>query len=189
MLQELLLKNRSYRRFEENHLIETQILKDLINLARFSPSSGNLQPLKYMISNDPVKNSLIFPNLGWARYLENWNGPSAGEKPSAYILILGDTQITNSFGCDDGIAAQNILLGAVEQGLGGCMISSIYRENIQQALQIPIRYQILLIIALGKPKEQIIIEPIPSDGNIKYWRDHNQIHHVPKRRLDDIIVS
>jgi nitroreductase len=189
VIQELLVKNRSYRRFYEDYLIEKQLLKEFINLARFSPSSGNLQPLKYLISNDPKKNALVFPNLGWARYLENWNGPAEGERPSAYILILGDTLISTSFGCDDGIAAQNILLGAVEKGLGGCMISSIYRENLQQALQLPSRYQILLIVALGKPKENIVVDSLSPNGDIKYWRDQNQVHHVPKRTLDEILLS
>jgi nitroreductase len=103
--------------------------------------------------------------------------------------VLGDTQIAQSFGCDQGIAAQSILLGAREKGLGGCIIGSINREGLKKALQIPSRYEILLVLALGKPKETVVIETVGPTGDIKYWRDNEEKHHVPKRKLDDIIVG
>ena len=112
MIEELVMKNRSYRRFYENKSIDNETLKELINLARLSPSAGNLQPLKYILSNTPEKNSLIFPCLAWAGYLKEWPGPQEGERPAAYVVILGDTDITKKFGCGHGIAAQSILLGA-----------------------------------------------------------------------------
>ena len=129
-------------------------------------SAGNLQPLKYVFSCDPERNALIFPHLVWARYLKDWSGPSEGEKPTGYIVVLGDTEITRSFGCDHGIAAQTILLGAVEKGLGGCMIASIDRDGLRQALKIPARFEILLVLALGKPKEKVVIETLKPDGDV-----------------------
>jgi nitroreductase len=134
-------------------------------------------------------NSGMYPHLRWAGYLKNWNGPPEGERPSAYITILGDLSITKNFGCDHGIAAQSILLGATEEGLGGCMIGSIQRDGLRQVLKIPESYEILLVIALGKPKEMVEIEDMGPDGDVKYWRDQEQIHHVPKRSLDDIILK
>jgi len=157
-----------------------------VELARLSPSAANLQPLKFFISNDPIKNAEIFPHLAWAGYLKDWPGPAAGERPAAYIIILGDTKISKSFGCDYGIAAQSILLGAAEKGLGGCLIGSIKRQPLQALLNIPDQYEILLVIALGTPKEKVVLENI-ADGNIKYWRDKNDVHHVPKRSLEEII--
>ena len=119
MLRDLVLKNRSYRRFFEEEIISLDGLKALIDLARLSASGANYQPLKYILSNDPQKNNLIFFTLKWAGYLADWPGPAQGERPSAYIVILGDKDIVAQAGVDHGIAAQSILLGATEKGLGG----------------------------------------------------------------------
>ena len=189
MLADLVLKTRSYRRFYQKHSIDLKTLKDLVNLARLSASGGNVQPLKYVLSCDPQKNALIFPHLTWAAFLKDWAGPDDGERPSAYIIILGDTEISQSFGCDHGIAAQTILLGASESGLGGCIIGTIQRENLRTALEIPSRFNILLVLALGKPKERVMIERVYASGNTKYWRDNEGVHHVPKRSLEDIIIG
>jgi len=188
-LHDLILKNRSYRRFHQDHEIDIDTLKELVNLARLSPSGGNLQPLKYILSNQTQKNGLIFACLSWAGYLKDWPGPEEGEKPSAHIIILGDNTIKSGLKNDQGIAAQSILLGAVDKGLGGCIIGSIKRELLREMLNIDPMLEILLVIALGKPKEQVVIEKMNQDDNIKYWRDENGIHHVPKRNLDDLIVG
>lgn len=189
MIKDLILKNRSYRRFYQDFKIELEILKELVELARFSASGANLQPLKYILSCEPEKNALIFPHLAWAGYLKDWQGPEEGEKPSAYIIVLGDTEISKSFGCDYGIASQSILLGAAEKGLGGCMIGSVQRQKLREALNISERYEILLVLALGRPKEKVVLETTGADGDIKYWRDSEDVHHVPKRPLDELIVG
>lgn len=188
MIKDLILKNRSYRRFHEEYKIKLSTLKELINLARLSASGANRQPLKYIISSDSATNKKIFPYLAWAGYLKDWDGPMEGERPSGYIIILGDKNISPSFGCDHGIAAQSILLGAAEEGLGGCMIGSIERNNLRNAFNISDNFEILLVIALGKPKEEIILEEMESNGDIKYYRDNKTIHHVPKRKLQDVII-
>jgi nitroreductase len=187
MIKEMIKKNRSYRRFYQKERIDIKILKELVELARLSPSSANLQPLKFILSAEPKMNSSIFPHLAWAGYLKDWNGPKEGERPSAYIVILGDTNIGSSFGPDSGIAAQSILLGAVEKGLGGCIIGSIDRERLRERLNIPKNLEILLVIALGRPKERVVIKDA-EDGNIKYYRDRDGTHYVPKRRLEEIII-
>jgi nitroreductase len=189
MMKDLVLKNRSYRRFYQDFRIESGVIRELIDLARLCGSAGNLQPLKYVFSCDPEKNALIFPHLAWARYLKDWSSPLEGERPSAYIVVLGDTEITRSFGCDHGIAAQTMLLGAVEKGLGGCMIASIDKEGLRQALGMPPRFEILLVLALGKPREKVAVETLKPDGDVKYWRDSGGVHHVPKRGLDDVIIG
>jgi len=189
MLTDLVIRNRSYRRFYQEVSIERETLIELVDLARLSASASNLQPLKYILSCDPQRNALIFPHLAWARYLKDWPGPREGERPSAYIVILGDTEVTRSFDCDHGIAAQSILLGATERGLGGCMIGSIRRQKLRQVLDIPPRYKILLVLALGKPRETVVIDTDSPSGGIEYWRDSKGIHHVPKRPLEDIIVG
>jgi nitroreductase len=188
-LYDIIKKSRSYRRFYEDEKIDPETLKSLVNLARLSPSATNAQPLKFILSVTVEKNSKIFSNLAWAGYLKEWNGPKKGERPSAYIIILGDTEISQDFYCDHGIAAQSILLGAVEKDLGGCIIGSIKRMNLREELHIPLRYEILLVIALGKPKEKVVLESVTRDGDTKYWRDKNRVHHVPKRSLEELILD
>lgn len=189
MLRDLILKNRSYRRFHQEHRIEESLLLHLVDLARLSGSASNLQPLKFLLSTDPSTNGMIFPHLRWAAYLKNWNGPEEGERPSAYVVIMRDNRISQATGPDQGIAAQSILLGAAEAGLGGCMIASIERNELRETLGIPEFLEILMVVALGKPKEVIRLEPLGPSGDIRYWRDESGVHHVPKRSLEDIIVK
>ena len=186
---DLVRENRSRRRFYQDVSIELETLKELVGLARLTPSARNQQPLKYILSNTAEKNAKIFSCLSWALDIKGWGGPAEGERPSAYIIILSDTEIAKTMGCDHGIAAQTIMLGAVEKGLGGCIMASVKKEQLRELLAIPGRYEILLVLALGKPKEQVIIEPLGKSGDIKYWRDSLGLHHVPKRALDDIIIG
>lgn len=189
MIEKLITENRSCRRFFQQEQVSVDTLKGLVNLARLSASAANLQPLKYILSNDFHKNEMIFSCLAWAGYLKDWPGPPVGERPSAYIIVVGDTTIAKTFATDLGIAAQSILLGAREHHLGGCMIGSIKKEPLQEILHISDRFEILLVIALGKPKETVVLEEMQPGGSIKYWRDEHGTHHVPKRPLDEIILS
>ncbi len=189
MLKNLIEKNRSYRKFEENEKIKYNNLEELINLARLSASAANRQPLKYIISNTEKNNNKIFEELSWAGYINDWDGPKKGERPPAYIIILGDKEISKNYWDDPGIAAQSILLGAVERGYGGCILGAINKENIRKKLDIDQQYDIIYVLAIGKPKEKVVIESASQKGDIKYWRDENNIHHVPKRDLDEIIMK
>ena len=189
MIRDLVLKNRSYRRFYEDEPLTRSTLAKLVDLARCAPSAANRQPLKYFLSSTAERNDQIFPCLKWAGYLTDWPGPAAGERPAGYIVILGDTGISKNCGCDHGIAAQTILLGAVEIGLGGCIIGSVDREKMRQALSIPAHLEILLVLALGRPQEEVVLEETASEGDIRYWRDEQAVHHVPKRKLADLIIE
>jgi nitroreductase len=189
MMRDLIISNRSCRRFHQEFAVERRTLEELVELARSSASAANMQPLKYILSCEPLKNAGIFATLAWAGYLKEWHGPAEGERPSAYIVILGDTEINRTFGCDHGIAAQSMLLGAREKGLAGCMVGLIKREELRKTLEILDRYEILLVLALGKPKEQVVIDEVGPDGSIKYWRDSAGVHHVPKRSLRELILG
>jgi nitroreductase len=189
MIADLIHKNRSCRRFYQEQPVSLETLKDLVNLARLSASGANLQPLKYILSCRLEENDRIFSCLAWAAYLKDWKGPKESERPTAFIVVLGDTTITKDFGCDHGIASQSILLGAREKGLAGCMIGSIDRDKLRKILRIPQQFKILLVLALGKPKEEIVLDDIGADGNIRYWRDDQAVHHVPKRKLEDILYT
>ncbi len=189
MIDDLIKNTRSFRRFDESVIIERKTLEDLIDLARHSASARNIQPLKYILSCDPETNGKIFSTLKFAAALKDWDGPTEGERPAAYIIVLGDTAISTNFWCDHGIAAQNIMLGARDRDLGGCMIASINQPKLRELLSIPDRYEILLVLAIGKPAETVVIEPMPSDGSANYWRDEQSIHHVPKRPLNEVILN
>ena len=181
MLKDLIIRNRSRRRFYQEP-VERETLRELVDLARLSASGGNRQALKYIIVNDKATNDKIFPMIALA------GAPPASEAPTAYIVILGDKDISQSFGCDHGIAAQSILLGATEKGLGGCMVGLVDRKKLRRLLEIPERCEILLLLVLGKPKDTIAIDPLPETGDTQGWWDEQNVRHVPKRSLDDIII-
>lgn len=187
-LKELIFKTRTYRRFDELSTIDDKTLESFIELARLSASGANKQPLKYLLCNKPGDCNKIFPYLAWAGYLTDWPGPERGERPSAYIIILGDKSISEVFGVDHGIAAQSIMLGASESGFGGCIIGSIKREGLSIELSIPDKYEILLVVALGKPIENVIVEDC-KNSDVRYWRDADNVHHVPKRTLKELIIK
>jgi nitroreductase len=190
MMKELITRNRSYRRFYQKEAITRQQLEKWVDLARLSASGANLQALKYILSYESEKNEKIFLQLRWAGYLKEWDGPEEGEKPSAYIIVLSDKQIRpTAFGVDQGIACQSILLGAVEDGYGGCILGSVENNQLRQIFRIPEYFEIPLVIALGKPKETVVLEEIDESGDVRYYRDDRQVHHVPKRKLVDIIVD
>lgn len=183
MLRDLVVKNRSYRRWHQDVSVDTETLRELIDLARLSPSAANRQALKFILSNDPQKNALVFPNLRID------NDPIEGERPSAYVIILHDTRIQAWVHVDLGIAAQTIHLGAVERGFGGVMVGNIDKDGLRKALEIPAHFEILLVLALGKPKEEVVIETVGEDGSTQQWWDEERTRHVLKRSLDDIIVG
>lgn len=186
-MRQLVVRNRSYRRFEQGTAITKQTLRDLIDLARLSPSAANLQTLRFWLVDHP--HSAMFESLKWANYLKDWDGPVEGERPAAYIVVLCARNCSKFSYIDTGIACQSILLGATEIGLGGCMMAAVDRDKVHKALQIPKEWEIVLVIALGVPAEEVVIENITPGGNIEYWRDERDRHHVPKRELDTLILN
>jgi nitroreductase len=180
---------RSYRRFDSSVSVEMTTLKELISLARCVPSAANRQPLKYVLSSSPGMNLRIFQTLAWAAYLKDWPGPEPRERPAAYIVVLLDTNISASAEVDVGIAAQTILLAATERGLGGCMLGAIKKDQLAETLSLPQHLSIALVIAIGKPAEPVVLEDLPADGSIKYYRDADGTHHVPKRPVTGLIQA
>jgi nitroreductase len=164
-------------------------LKEVVNLARLSASAANLQPLKFRLVTSKQECEKVYKCLGWAGYLNDWLGPKPGERPAAYIVILRDIKGSRNVSWDTGIACQSMLLGAVEKGWGGCILASIKKEKMHEYLQIPENMEIQLVVALGKPKEKVVVEEVGPDGDIRYWRDDKEVHHVPKRKLQDIIIK
>ena len=187
--RELMERNRSRRKFDESKPVSAQDLTDLVDLLRFMPSGRNLQPLKYVVTADPAQCAEIFPLLGWAGYLADWKGPAEGERPTGYIIMLLDKDLTDDPHCDHGIACQSLMLGAVEKGYGGCIVATVNRKKLAAIFDLPERFEILMVLALGVPAQEVVVEPLPSDGSIKYWTGEDGRHHVPKRGLDELLVG
>ena len=188
-LEDLIVRCRSYRRFDQSKRVARQTLLALVDLARRTASAANRQPLRYVLVETPEGCARLFPSLRWAAALKDWPGPKEGERPAAYVLVLLDTEVSKDAGCDHGIAAQSLLLAAVERGLGGCMLGAIDRPRIQRDFAIPPRYQVLLVVALGAPAETCILEDAAPGGDVTYWRDDRGVHHVPKRPLSEIVLD
>lgn len=184
----LIRKSRSTRRFQEDRLLPESRIIDFIDVARLCPSARNRQPLKYIISVDPEETTKIRHALLWALDLPEWDGPSVGERPPAYITIIAPENCRPDPAIDLGIAAQTILLAAAGQGISGCMFGSIKREEMKRILPVPEGYEILLVIALGYSAEEIRLESLGDDGDTRYWRTPDGVHHVPKRSLEDCLI-
>ncbi len=191
MIEKLIKQTRTVRKYREAEALGEDILTALVDLARLGGSARNAQPLKYMIINQDKLKKKLFPFLGWAGYLSDWPGPAENQRPAAYIICLLDREL--SIGpeaeahFDLGIASQNLLLGAAEKGIFGCRIAS-FSPKLKSLLCLEDNYKILLVIALGYPAEDVVLEPVGPDQDIRYWRDENQRHHVPKRSLAEIII-
>lgn len=186
-LKDLILKNRSYRKFVHSYKIAENNLLEMIDMARLTPSSKNVQPLKYLLINKEADTQTVFPQLKWAWYLKDWDGPAPEEQPAAYIVMLLDKNLNNQADFDAGIAAQTILLAATEMDLGGCIIRTFNRYELCRYFQIPESLEIVLVIALGKPAQEVVVDEIENGENVAYYTGSDQKHHVPKRKLKDII--
>ncbi len=187
MLKDLLIKTRSYRNFDRSVSIDRETLLELIALCRYTPATANRQPLKYAYAYKREDCDRIFPNLAWAGYLAENKPPFEGNEPAAYILLCVDNEIMKEADVDVGICAQVIVMGAMEKGLGACMIGSIKKAEIVNIFSLPQNIVPRLIIALGAPNEKIVLTDV-KNGNIKYYRDADNTHYVPKRTLDEIVL-
>lgn len=187
---DLVRASRSYRRFDESRPISPQTMRDLVDSARLCPSGGNVQPLRYLCSASPEPNEKIFSTLAWAGYLPEWGGPKPGERPTAYVVICTDPSLRKGTPeIDVGIAAQTILLAATSLGLGGCMFGSVRREKLKELVALPAGLDISLVIALGHPVEKVVIDEAASGGSIKYYRESDGTHHVPKRPISELLLG
>ena len=189
MLKDIVAANRSYRRFDNSAPVPMQTLEELAALARLCPSAANRQPLRLILCNDPADNEAIFACLKWAAYLKDWDGPAPAERPSAYIVVLNTAKDWDMAKIDLGITAQTMLLGAVEKGLGGCMLGAIDREKLRSHLGLDPELEISLVLALGKPVEDVRVVDVPEDGSIRYWRDEAGTHFVPKRSMAELVLE
>lgn len=182
---------RSYRRFDEGDPIPGTLLAELASLARLTASGANRMPLRFRLVSSANERDMVFSQLKWAGALKDWDGPEEGERPTGYIVICdaGHGAMTS---VDEGIAAQTIMLAAVEAGFGGCMLHAFNKAGVSQALGLGGEgVEPLMVLALGRPAEKVVLEPLSAspDGSTNYWRDAKGVHHVPKRSLEDVLIG
>lgn len=192
MIRDLAMRSRSYRGYDESRKVTREELISMVECARLAPSSVNMQPLRYYLACDEETVNKIQPLTGWARALPQLNLPHPGKHPTAFIVICQDlerNQALDRFQKDVGIVAQTILLAATEMGLGGIMIGNYNPDKVREALELPETLRPMLIVAIGKPDEEIVLTEIGPDGSLNYYRDENDVHYVPKRRLEDLLIN
>ena len=180
---------RSCRRFDESAPLTEKDLEWLLECARLAPSARNAQELRFItITQGPVLDRL-FPLTRWAGALKDWNGPEQGERPTAFIATLMPEHASYTTCYDVGIACQTMQLAATSRGWGACMIQSFDHHKAASLLTIPQGLKIALLLVLGVAQEKRVIAAMPKDGSTTYWRDENDIHHVPKRALTELLIA
>ena len=192
MIKDLVQKNRSYRGYDESRKVTREELVNLVECARLAPSSVNMQPLRYYLIHTQEELDLLQPLTNWARALPELTLPHPGHCPTGFVVICQDTNLNPSiprFQKDIGIVAQTMLLAAVEMGLGGCMIGNYDAGKVKAALNLAENLAPVLIVAIGKPDETIVLTDVGPNGETNYYRDENDVHYVPKRSLDDLIIN
>ena len=184
MVKELIIKNRSVRRYDSSKRLDRSALSELVDSARVCSNAGNRQRIRYETVCGEEGLRAVRSALGFAAYLKDWGGPDASENPTGYIIMLADDDDANLF-IDMGIAAASMLLLATERGLGGCIFRSFNPEKIKEALGTD-KYTPRLVISLGVPSERVELTKV-RDNDVKYYRE-NDVHMVPKLSLDDVLV-
>ncbi len=189
MIKDLVIRNRSYRKFVNTKKVTAGQLEDLVDIARLTPSSKNCQPLKYLLVTTPKDVDFVFSHLKWAWHLKHWDGPDKSQQPPAYIIMCIDKDLNDQALIDAGISAQTILLAATENNMGGCIIRTVNRYAIAKYFDLPENIEIVQVIAIGYPDQKIELTTVSEDGSVSYFEDESGIHYVPKRNIEDIIIS
>lgn len=195
LLIELMKRDRSYRRFDESIAIPTETIDKILEAVRFTPSGRNIQAVAYRPVIEAAEREALFPLLGWAGYLPDWAGPAEGERPTAYLVQCIDTHVSPNVMCDDGLQLEALTLAATSLGLGCCIIKSFNPQKTAELLGLGGRYIPIHVVALGVPVEKVVIDELSEesklqpDSNIRYWREADGTHHVPKRPLVDIVIK
>lgn len=187
----LVLKNRSYRGYDESRKITREELVELVDCARLTPSAMNGQPFSYYLACEKEQLDIIQPLTKWGAALPQMTLPHAGKCPTGFIVICQNMEISENlqqYRTDLGIVAQTMCLGATSKGLGCCMIGNFNGKTLQAALGLSEQFFPLLVVAVGKPDEEIVIKEIEKGDPVKYYRDENDVHYVPKRKLEDILL-
>jgi nitroreductase len=180
-----IVARRTIRKFRPQP-VPRELLERLADAARLAPSAANLQPLEFIVVDDAALGAQVFPCLKWAAYIAPAGDPKAGEEPPAYIVALANTAVREKmFEYDLGAAMENMILSALEEGVGSCWMLSIDRDKLRALLGVPEGYRVDSVLALGYPAEEPTAEVLTD--SCKYWKDAAGRLHVPKRALKTVL--
>lgn len=190
-LRQLMMADRTVRRFQEDKEVSRETLAKLVELTRYCHSGRNAQPLKYVAICDEEMCGKVFPMLKWAGYFKDWDGPEPGERPVAYLIQCLDTKYGQECLCDDGLQLEAISLGMQTLGLGGCIIKAFNAPLLAEILNLDERFKLRYVVAIGYPAEDVCIEDMDGDedADFKYYRTADGVHHVPKRPLSELLLD
>lgn len=183
-LDSLLKKNRSYRGFDQRHEVSEDELKQIVAVSTLVASGMNKQRLRYRLVTKPDA-AKVLPHITLGAALPEEHLPHPGSEPQAFIVVCATEKENKVIDIDLGIAAQSMLLKAVEMGLGGIFILNFRAAAVQQALNLP--SEPIAIIAIGKPAEKIFLVPVHTGSDLNYYRKDG-IHYVPKLNADDLLI-
>lgn len=189
--KDLLKSSRSTRGYDESRKISREELVQLVDCARYAPSTMNMQPLRYRLVCEPDEVAKVQALTKWAGALKGVHLPHEGHCPPAFLVICHDTQIAAAgpgFVRDVGIVSQTIALSARVMGLGGCILGAFSADAVKEALGLDAHLLPMLIVAIGKPDETIVLTEAEKGESVAYYRDENDVHYVPKRRLEDVLI-
>mgnify|MGYP000889095763 CR=1 FL=1 len=190
-MKELVLKNRTYRKFDQSVKISMSELEELVELARISSCGHNRNGLRYILVTDEERCKVICENLKWAFFLPDWPGPEEGERPVAYIVCLRDESAYKGNAMwmwDLGIALENMTLGAVEKGYGGCQFASLNYQYLEEYLDIEKPFKLASVLTLGKPAQEVQLVDLVN-GQTPYYQDEAGVHYVPKLKPAEIVYK
>jgi len=183
-LESLLKKNRSYRGYDASRPVTEADLMKLLEVVPWTASGMNAQPLRFRLvcGADVAK---LHPLVKLGAALPEEHLPHPGEEPQAYIVVCSTVPVSRVVDIDLGIAAQSILLRAVENGLGGIFILNFQASAVREALGLPL--DPVAVIGIGKPLERIFLVDAQPGASLDYYRKDG-VHFVPKLGVKDLIL-
>ena len=186
-VDELLLRNRSYRGYNKSFVVSEDMLRRIVAVCSRIPSARNQQALRFRLVTKGDESDIVLKNLKMGASLPQLHLPLPGTEPEAFIVVCSTKEEDSMVDIDLGIALQSMLLKAVEMGLGGLIIGAFNRVAIQEGLQMP--YRPLMLLAIGKPSEKIELVSIHNGESQTYYRDERGVHYVPKIKSDELIIN
>ncbi|MBW2060160.1 MAG: nitroreductase family protein [Deltaproteobacteria bacterium] len=185
-IHELIRSRRSVRRFQPKP-VPLEVLKKMVDAGRLAPSGANFQPLRYLVVTEEKKRAKIFSTLKWAAHIRPDGDPPPGHEPAAYIILLIDERVGAKavYNYDVGLAAENVLLAGLAEGVAGCLLLSFGRKEVTELFNLPEHLTPNLVIALGYPDEKPVY--VDRSDTYRYWRDESGVITVPKIPLDEVM--
>ena len=160
-----LLRTRQIREFTDEPVGEAE-LDALADVARWSGSSANTQPWRFIAIREPATlRGIAAAGMPQTRSLQS--------AAAAIAIALPEEQgkaVSHAY--DEGRAAERILIGATMLGLGAgiAWILAAARGTVSQLLHVPGEWRVRTVVAIGHPTESAR-KPKSPKGQARLPRD------------------